>query len=417
LLRETVGIVNDLFQGHQVRLEVKIPSDLPTLNIDRTRIRQVLLNLLNNARRFTEEGVVRLEVKLADGEVVIRVSDTGPGIPADKLPSIFKEFYQVDRSLRRSHGGTGLGLAICKRFVEAHRGNIWVESQEGAGSTFYFTLPISGQHIPVSPLQTTEPTEPSWPEMHPSILVVDSDPAVAALVGRHVGKYQVFHVEGAGRLTEEIMLHHPQVVVVNVPPRRRDGHESIISGPVPFIECSLPSLAWVADHLAVVACLTKPITADQLLREVEGLEEGIHDVLVVDDELGFCQLVERMLETSGRTFDVRYAHNGRDGLRAMRTQRPDLVLLDLILPGSDGFRVLEEMRREPGLAEIPVMLLTATSFLDDALAKRSSQIVISRPDGLYLNEVLDCLRAVIGVLEPRYDERSGPGEVFSLHNT
>jgi signal transduction histidine kinase/CheY-like chemotaxis protein len=404
LLRDTVEIVEDLFQGHQVRLEVEIPDDLPTLNLDCTRIRQVLLNLLNNARRFTEEGLVRLEVKQGDGEVVISVSDTGPGIPADELSDIFKEFYQVDRSLHRSHGGTGLGLAICRRFVEAHQGRIWVESQEGVGSIFYFTLPRSDQHVSASSLYVPGPLEPSWPAIRPPVLVVDSDPGVAALLRRHIGKYEVIQVEDVDRLDEEIMLHHPQAVVCNVPPGKGDDHEAAISVPVPFIECSLPSQAWAADNLAVVACLTKPITVDQILGELNQLE-GIHDVLVVDDEQGFCQLVEHMLETSGQAFEIRYAHNGEDGLRAMRARRPDLVLLDLVMPRLDGFQVLEEMRREAGLADVSVILLTATSLFDDALARRSSQIVISRPDGLHLDEVLDCLQAVLGVLEPRFEEQ------------
>ena len=112
-------------------------SDLPALEIDRTRIRQVLLNLLNNARRFTQAGSVRLAAWQTDREVVISVSDTGPGIPADKLPYVFDEFYQVDLSLRRSPQGAGLGLAISKRFVQMHGGTIWVESQPGQGSTLF----------------------------------------------------------------------------------------------------------------------------------------------------------------------------------------------------------------------------------------------------------------------------------------
>jgi CheY-like chemotaxis protein len=118
-----------------------------------------------------------------------------------------------------------------------------------------------------------------------------------------------------------------------------------------------------------------------------------------------------MLETTARPFDVRYAHNGRDGLQAMHTQRPDLVLLDLIMPGLDGFQVLEQMRQEAGLTNVPVILLSATSFTEDALTQHSSQIIIHRPDGLHPNEVLRCLQAVLGVLEPHYDERSVPTEL------
>jgi CheY-like chemotaxis protein len=133
---------------------------------------------------------------------------------------------------------------------------------------------------------------------------------------------------------------------------------------------------------------------------------GVREVLVVDDDWGFCQLVERILEASGRPFQVRRAYDGEDGLERMRERRPDLLLLDLIMPGLDGFQVLEEMRQEPALADVPVVILTATSFAEDALAQRSGQMVIHRPEGLIPADVLRCLRAVVAVLEPRYDERA-----------
>ena len=421
LLRDTVGIVDDLFRGQPIRLEVEIAPDLPVLKIDRTRIRQVLLNLLNNAARFTEEGAVRVEAKRGDGEVVIAVSDTGPGIPADELPHLFQEFYQVDRSIRRRHGGAGLGLAISKRFVEAHDGRIWVESpstsdrrsalgagragKEGVGSTFTFTLPIPGEHVPLSPLKLERPLEPAASEMPAPILVVDSDPAVATLIDRHVEEYEVIQVEDVGRLGDALMLHHPRAVVWNVPPGDGVNLDDLPPVSVPFIECSLPSQAWVAEGLAVAAVLTKPVTAERLLREVERVG-GVREVLVVDDDWGFCQLVERILEASGRSFQVRRAYDGEEGLQRMRERRPDLLLLDLIMPGLDGFQVLEEMRQEAALADVPVVILTATSYAEDALTQRSGQMVIHRPDGLIPAEVLRCLRAVVGVLEPRYDERA-----------
>jgi CheY-like chemotaxis protein len=183
--------------------------------------------------------------------------------------------------------------------------------------------------------------------------------------------------------------------------------------PVPIIECSLPSREWVASDLAVTACLTKPVTAQQLLAEIEKLGD-VHKILVVDDDRGFCQLVERMLEASGRGFEVQRAYDGADGLLMMRAGRPDLVLLDLIMPGTDGFQVLEEMRRDPALLGIPVVLLTVTGYAEDALMQRGSQVVVHRPDGLRLAEVLRCLRALIGVLEPRYDERSAPSEAAAM---
>jgi signal transduction histidine kinase/CheY-like chemotaxis protein len=358
LLRNTVEIAQDLFRAKPVELKLEIAADLPTLEVDRTRIRQVLLNVLNNAQRFTDEGRVRLEVRQVKDEVVISVSDTGPGIPADRLPHIFDEFYQVDYSLRRNHEGAGLGLAICKRFVQAHGGRIWVESQEGVGTTLFFTLPVPAHHMPVSSLLTTWPPEPSQIEDRPSILVV-GDSSIAGLIGRHIEAYDVVQVNDLARLAEEIAVHHPQAVTINVYPGEQPEYGNALSIPVPFIECSLPSQSRMASNLEVVACLTKPISAESLLAEIGRLDKH-DDILIIDDDRGFCHLVERILQTSGNSFDVRLAYDGEDGLSAMHTRRPDLLLLDLIMPGVDGFQVLETMRRDVCLVDVPVILLTAT---------------------------------------------------------
>ncbi|MBN1991298.1 MAG: response regulator, partial [Anaerolineae bacterium] len=409
LLWDTVEIAEDLFRDHPVQLKTEIAPDLPTLEIDRTRIRQVILNLLNNAQRFTQAGTVQLSAaRQTANEVVISVKDTGPGIPADNLPHIFDEFYQVDRSLHRNHAGAGLGLAISKHFVEAHGGHIWVESEEGKGSTFFFTLPVLSSYFHLPSARIKEAPEPQWPESHPCILVVDPDPAVSNLVRRHLGEYDVMQVKDVDRLSEAIMLHHPQVVVCNTLPGQQYQHCDIAM-PVPFIECSLPSHAWMANNLAVEACLTKPITAQQLLPEFERLG-SIENILIIDDDRDFIQLVKRMLAATGQTFQVNHAYDGEEGLTAIRAQQPDLVLLDLILPNMDGFQVLEQMHHEPGLTNIPVILLTASSLAEDPFTRPNSQIVIHRSDGLYPAEVLSCLRAVMDVLEPHYDERSLPNK-------
>ncbi len=408
-LRDTLEIVQDLFRERPIRLELAIESELPALEIDRTRIRQVLLNLLNNAARFTEQGTVRVEAKRAGGEVQISVSDTGAGIPEEELSRIFEEFYQVDRSLSRKHEGAGLGLAICKRFVSAHDGRIWVESEVGKGSTFTFTLPIPEQYVPVSRLLAKRASEQLCPKLDMPVLVVDPDPAVADLIRRHVQEREVVQVADAERLAEEIMLRHPQVVVYNVPPGKR-GEVSVPLAPVSFVECSLPSRAWLTNERTLTACLRKPVAAADLQREIERLGR-VRNVLVVDDDRGFCQLVERTLKASGNDFQVRQAHEGKDGLAQMRASRPDVVLLDLIMPDLDGFQVIEKMRQDPALADIPVVLVTAADLVEDTLMQWNSQVVIYRPDGLRLVEVLRCLNAVIGVLEPRYDERSAPAGI------
>jgi signal transduction histidine kinase/CheY-like chemotaxis protein len=407
LLQDTGAIAADLFRGRAVRLDMDFPPDLPVLEIDRTRIRQVLLNLLSNARRFTTRGTVRLAAEPHNGDVLISVSDTGLGIPSDKLPHIFDEFYQVDLSLQRRHQGAGLGLAISKRFVQAHGGSIWAESGEGRGTTITFSLPLHGSYARLSPTDSPEYQELDQPP--DCILVVDPDPAVTSAVRRSFDGYEVVQVEDVQRLPQAIMMHHPRAVVRNVPPRTDPDHADVAGLPVPVIECSLPSQAWLADDLRIVACLTKPISAQQLVSQIERLGD-IRDVLVVDDDRGFVQLVERILDSTGRRITVRRAYDGEESLTAMRTRAPDLVLLDVIMPGLDGFQVLEHMRQEEDLAGLPVILLTATSFAEDALRRRGNQVLIRHFGEMGSGEVLRCLGAVISVLEPHYDERSLPSD-------
>ena len=412
LLRETAQICKGLFRGRPIRLRTEIAPDLPTLTIDRIRIRQVLINLLKNAARFTEEGTVRVEARQVADEVMVSVSDTGPGIPAVEIPHLFQEFYQIDRSLHRKHGGTGLGLAISKRFVDAHSGHIWVKSTEGTGSTFTFTLPIPDEPPLAARTTPKHPAEPAWFDMRPPILVVDPDPEVATLIDRHLEAYQVVHIERAERMGEAVALHHPRAVIWNVLPGEQDSLEkaardatfpsgSTTFPSVPFITCSLPSQAWVANGLSVTACLNKPIAAERLLRELDRLGP-VQDVLIVDDDRAFCRLVERMLEANERTVHVRQAYDGQDGMRALRARRPDLLLLDLIMPGRDGFYVLEAMRQDAELANVPVILLTAISLAEDVLIQRRGQMTIRRPNGLSPVETLRCLGAVIGVMEAHY---------------
>jgi signal transduction histidine kinase/CheY-like chemotaxis protein len=407
LLEEALEIAGDLFRNRPMRLVADIAEDLPTLALDRTRIRQVLLNLLNNAARFTEEGAVYVTARVVEDVVQVCVRDTGPGIAPEEREHIFEEFYQVDRSLHRKSGGAGLGLAICKRFVQAHDGRIWVESVLGEGATFYFTLPIPGQHIPLAPTMRT-PALPV-PQLHFPILVVDPDPAVASLIDRHLEAYDVLRVDGPGEVTEAIRLHHPKAVIYNAPPARPSPDLNVVTAPVPVVVCSLPSRVWMAGDFNVVQCLVKPVTAQQLLDVVERVGH-VRRVLVVDDDWGFGQMVTRMLEATGEHFEVRRAYGGQEALTAMRAAPPDLLLLDLVMPQMDGLQVLKAMQQTPALAGVPVVLVTGDTPSMDAEAPEGHRIIIRRSDSMSVDEVLRCLRAVVEVLEPRYDERSVPSE-------
>jgi signal transduction histidine kinase/CheY-like chemotaxis protein len=399
LLTDTIEIARDLVRGRPIELKLLPADDLPTLEIDCTRIRQVILNLLNNACRYTESGVVELWAQKTDHEVQVTVSDTGPGISPDKLPYLFDEYYQVNHSLKRGHHGVGLGLAICKRFVEAHGGRIWVESHEGTGSHFTFTLPISERYLYNQPAAKPGSNEAA-PEMsRRCVLVMEKDPIIISMLQRRLKDCDVVQVRDAASLQEKIVTCHPQAVICNI---RSQNHQVIFQQiaelTIPVIECYLPSLAWIEEYPAVLGFMTKPVMAQTVLDEIERIAP-IQNILVIDDDRGFTLLIERILQARGMPVSVRRVYDGVQGLEAMRAHRPDLVFLDVKLWGLDGLGVLKQMRDDSSLADIPVVIITANN--DTSESPPGGEFVVHHRDGLYPFEVINCLNAVIHNLKPR----------------
>ncbi len=397
LLRDTVEIARDLVKGHRTRLKLEISPDLPIMDIDCTRIRQVILNLLNNACRFTEAGEVELAARQVGSEVLVSVSDTGTGIPANKLPYVFDEFYQVDHTLKRSHGGAGLGLAISKRFVEAHGGRIWVESREAVGSRFTFALPVTEKYLADRSSDGSQNRAP-LPAARSNILVLEKDPAIVSMLAHYLKEYDLIQVRDVEALPEVILSSHARAIIRNVRPGHQTAAHSLVETVVPIIECSLPSLAWLAEDLAVSACLTIPITAQSLLDEINRLGH-VEDILVIVHDRDLALLVERILQRSGLPFTVQRAYDVEQGVAMMR-KRPDLVLLDTIMPGTEGFSTLEQMRSSSDLSGTPVILLNAKNYEQEL--RRDSQFAVHQRDGLYPTEILNGLNAIVSHLKPRY---------------
>lgn len=399
LLQETAAIVTNLFESSpDISLRLEVPADLPIVEVDQTRVRQVVLNLLNNARRYTEVGTVTLRATTAVNEIIIQVQDTGPGIAPEQLANIFTEFYQVDHSLSRQQGGVGLGLAICQRFVEAHDGRIWAESEPGVGSTFAFSLPLP-HHRPLPKPYQTRPIEPLPQVIRPYLLAADPDPLVISLLQRHLAEFEIIPIAQPAEMAAQISAYHPLAAIYNLPPGETVAPEWVDGLTLPIIECSLPSQAWMADTVGALACLTKPINFGQLRAEMAQCGP-VQRVLVVDDNPGVCQLVERGLAAIQAEMVVQVAYDGRAALNAMQSERPDLVILDLIMPQMDGLAVLTAMRSDAALADVPVILLTATNYIEDRLVQAGSQIRVSQATPWPPGDTLRCLEGILRSLKP-----------------
>jgi len=392
-LQETAEMARDLFRGKPVDFQVDIEENLPVINLDRTRIRQVILNLLNNAQRYTDSGTVRLCAKRRAHEIRVTVEDTGPGIPDDQLVHIFGEFYQADGSLRRKNEGAGLGLAISKRFVEAHNGHIWAESTVGVGSLFSFTLPI----LEISQSKAT--TGHIRADVRPVVLVVDANEASRRLLKQHIQDFDVVVVSPGDSLIELTEQYAPRALLINTENGTSCTADDLAGVQIPIIEYSIPWLLWIEHQLPVNGYLVKPVSPRTLMQAIQRFEDT-HDILIVEDDSNFIHLIERTIQAANFKADLRRAVDGLEALRAMRQQRPDLVLLDVVIPHMDGKQVLEAMQADADLCDIPVLVLTSMTYADNAREYRCRNMLIDRPGGLYPIETLRYLNAILHEIMP-----------------
>ncbi|MGQ9682151.1 MAG: ATP-binding response regulator, partial [Anaerolineae bacterium] len=391
-----------LVEGHGLTLQIEIDADLPYVWVDQTRIRQVLLNLLNNAVRFTDNGGITVRARQQGENVVIAVSDTGVGIAPEDIPIIFEEFRQVDGSTRRQQGGAGLGLAISRQLVELHGGRIWVESQVGQGSTFYFSLPAHIGHpdAPHDCLLAPPPEDAEARRDDRSVLLaVTRSATAAAWLSRYVRGWRTIVVSDLPQGCEAARQMMPELVIIDHDCREEGScrlEELAAQWGLPratFIECPLPS-AEVQRGLAVDGYLIKPVARESLWDVLRRFGQNVDKLLVVDDDQDSVLLLGRMLEDNPlRRYQVINAYNGQEAVMKVRDHRPDLVLLDLGLPDMDGFEVIRRFRAEKGGEKVPVVIVSAQ---DDMLSQQTFRggVTITKADGLSAAEILERIQEV-----------------------
>ncbi len=378
LVEQTAATARPLAQKNANRLSVELAPDLGQIHADRTRLRQVLLNLLSNACKFTKDGEVWIRARrLPDGEggsIELEVKDTGIGISAEHQLKLFQPFMQADSSTTREFGGTGLGLAISKRLVEKMGGVISLESAPGKGTTMRVRLPVSLEERSSSmpPVSLREPLG----EDAPTVLLIDDDPAVRDLFTRQLAK-RGFRTRVAATGREGLALAanlRPHAIVLDVKMPGLTGWEvlsalklSEATSNIPVIMLTVMQQREVGQALGAVDYLMKPIDPTLLtetLRRHTG-HEAAH-VLVVEDDEPTRELVRRTLEARG--LRVTEAEHGQAALDILHEASPDVVVLDLMMPVMDGFTFLHHLRRDPLFGRIPVVVATARTLNEDERA-------------------------------------------------
>jgi signal transduction histidine kinase/CheY-like chemotaxis protein len=429
LIHEAVATARSLFRGRGLYLRVDVPENLPALYADPTRIRQVLLNLLNNAARFTERGGITVHARLQDEEVEVVVEDTGIGIPPDQLQDIFTEFHQVDGSLRRRYGGTGLGLSICKQFVSLHDGRIWVESEVGKGSAFHFTLPLpSKQVVRAQPSQLPSGWHYLAPAPEGQRLVTLAQPAeFPRMLRRYLTDVDIREAEDAQKAAQLARTIQADAVILLDEQEAEAAEIARATADLllPVITCSLPLERHLALAEGFTHCLMKPFTAEQLVATVKQVAPEARRILVVDDDPGVVRLIERSLTAHLPGLEVLTAYDGVAAIASLERQ-PDILLLDLLLPRANGLEVLRAVQNRQRQAAdsqqgqgskrgtIPVVAITAYGFEQDIAALGQGKVSLRRGRYYSATEVTQCLQALMRLLPARHfsaDAEASPAPV------
>jgi signal transduction histidine kinase/DNA-binding response OmpR family regulator len=386
LIEEVRSIVEPLAAANANQLEIACAPAFGTLYTDRTKLKQSLLNLLSNAGKFTHEGRIRLEVRPADGEISFIVRDTGIGMTEEQLGRLFQAFSQADVSTTRQYGGTGLGLAITKHFCEMLGGKIAVESAPGRGSTFAITLPDHRQAPPAAVL-------PEGAENAPLVLIVDDDPNARDLLATTVRRegYRVIEATEGETALALAREWHPDIITLDVLMPRMDGWAVLTAlksdtelAETPIVIVTVLEDRGIAVSLGAAEFLTKPVDRARLAATIRQHVYGSGVVLVVDDEPESRQIGRRHLERLG--WEVAEADNGECALLWLsQNPRPAMILLDLVMPGMNGFAFLEEAAKQAEWQDIPIVILTAMP-LDAAeralLAGRTLEVIAKGADDL-----------------------------------
>jgi signal transduction histidine kinase/DNA-binding response OmpR family regulator len=336
---------------------------------DSVRFKQVLMNLLGNAIKFTQEGgSIELGAHLAGGRVRVEVRDNGPGIPPEEQQRIFEAFYRLRESGKKTEG-TGLGLAITHRLVELHGAELTLDSEVGMGSCFYFSLPVAVA------IQETLPHAPplaGTPVRLPRVLIIEDDRAAAQLIQTQLisAGYEVLVCQEPQNALELVARFQPGAITLDIVMKPKNGWEVLSqlkrdprTSTIPLIVVSMVDQPGMGALLGADEYLVKPVDKATLLAalqrraSIRPSPKRTRPILVVEDDNATREFIVEMLTAQG--YAVATASDSAQARAQVVANKPELVILDLVLPEASGFELLGEWRASPRTADLPVFILTS----------------------------------------------------------
>ncbi len=354
-----------LAQSRGLSFVTRIPDKELMIKNDPEKVRQILTNLIGNAIKFTTTGGITIECKANVQQVEIMVSDTGIGISRENLPHIFEKFRQVDGSSSRRHEGTGLGLAIVQELVKRLGAGIRVESEVGKGSRFILVLPREwkGDNNPL-PVQSFIPAEIQQSDR--TVLIVDDDPGVVHELSGYLREagYNTIESTDGSQVLQMAKMYRPFAITLDVIMPGMDGWEVLQklkqdpeTHDIPVIMVSVSSDKETGIALGAVGHIIKPVDRSTVLNEFNKLRSFPSLVMVVDDNPTDLESMAGIIENEN--IRVIRAKGGQECLEMMNTLKPDVLVLDLNMPETDGFMVLDRLHRNAETMNIPVIIATA----------------------------------------------------------
>ena len=438
LIESAVATARPLVEKNGNTVEVYCPDNLDTMHADMTKVRQVLLNLLSNAAKFTQNGKIAIGVERIKNEQLkminqeessqilisnseflsFRVADTGIGMTKEQLQRVFQPFTQADASTTRKYGGTGLGLAISQRFCQMMGGSIEASSTLGSGSTFTVLLPSAIQQPEIPNKVRDCARAPGAPAVG-TVLVVDDDPISRDLIERALSR-QGLHIEVADGGEQALRLAkklRPDVITLDVIMPGMDGWTVLSAlkadpelASIPVILLSFVGNKSLGFALGASDYLTKPVDGKRLAallnkyrrdQDCVASKKLIGQILIVEDDVATRKILRRILEKQG--WAVTEADSGRSALEKLEIARPHLILLDLMLPDMDGFELIGELRKSHSRDPIPIVAITGKDLTPAESQQLNGYVARVLQKGVYSCDTL--LRDVRSIVNDRFDRR------------